>query len=185
MSDRRSFIVGGALLAASAWAGGRDSVRGIARWHTLGPLPPGVPAPNFRLFRLGGGTMSRDDLAGAVNVMTFWATWCGVCRTELADLDELATEYAQRKDVRFLAVNHEGGGLGRRQVERAVTHYQDKTGLALPVVMDDGSTSKAFRVRPIPHTVLLDREGMIRYVHVGRVSASTVRAEIERLLEGD
>ena len=185
MSDRRSFIVGGALLAAAGWAGGRDALRGITRWHTLGPLPPGVPAPSFRLYRVGGGTMGLDDLAGAINIITFWATWCGVCRTELVDLDALAVEYAQQQDVKFLAVNHEGGGLGRRQVERAIAHYQEKTGLALPVVMDDGSTSKAFRVRPIPHTIVLDRQSMVRYVHVGRVSASTLRAEIDRLLQGD
>lgn len=179
--SRLPLALGLVLVAAAAFTGGRDLVRGIERWHVMGPLPPGEAAPQFRLYVPGGGTMPGEQLHGAVTVMTFWATWCGVCRGELEDLDELAQDYDGREDVRFVAVNHEGGGLSRPQVEGLIAQYRAKTGLQLPVMLDDGSASRSFRVRPIPHTVVLDPEGMIRYVHLGRVSASTIRAEIDRL----
>lgn len=185
MNSRLTIGVGALLIAAAAWSGGRELSRGIANWHGMGPLPPGIESPEFRLFHVDGGTMTGADLKGSVSVMTFWATWCGVCRGELADMDTLEDEYADRDDVQFVAVNREGGGLSRRQVEAAVAGYQARMGLKLPVVLDDGSTSKAFRVRPIPHTVIFDRQGMIRHVHQGRVSASTVRAEVDRLLASD
>jgi hypothetical protein len=42
--------------------------------------------------------------------------------------------------------------------------------------------ARAFRVGPIPHTVVLDRAGRIRHVHQGRVRASTIADEIDDLL---
>ncbi len=182
MSGRLSLVVGIALVAGAAWSGGRELARGISSWSALGPLPPGIESPEFRVFGLDGGTMTGADLQGQVSVLTFWATWCGVCRGELADLDGLDDEYAERGGVQFLAVNHEGGGLSRPEVEAIVRNYRGRTGLELPVVLDDGSASRAFRVRPIPHTIVFDREGMIRHVHQGRVSASTIRTEVDRLL---
>ncbi|MBL4683616.1 MAG: TlpA family protein disulfide reductase [Nannocystaceae bacterium] len=182
MSGRLSLIVGAALVLGAAWSGGRELSRGVSSWSALGPLPPGLQAPRFRLFALDGGTVTGEDLQGSVTVMTFWATWCGACRGELADLDELDDEYADRDDVKFFAVNHEGGGLSRRQAQSVVRNYRVASGLKLPVVLDDGSAAQAFRVRPIPHTVVFDREGMIRHVHVGRISLATIRTEIDRLL---
>ncbi|MEM6996431.1 MAG: TlpA disulfide reductase family protein [Myxococcota bacterium] len=178
-------VLGAALVAGAAWSGGRELSRGVSSWSALGPLPPGLAPPTFRVFPLDGGTMTAADLEGRVSVLTFWATWCHVCEGELADLDALDDEYADRDDVQFFAVNHEGGGRSRPQVESEVRHFRDRTGLQLPVVLDDGSASRAFRVRPIPHTVVFDRAGMLRHVHQGRVSASTIRAEVDRLLAAD
>lgn len=182
MKAKLALPLGALLMVAAAYSGGQQLSRGIAAWDALGPLPPGIAAPEFRLFKMEGGELTAADLQGSVSIVTFWATWCGVCRTELADLDALHAEYRDHRDVQFLAVNHEGGGGSRSDAEAVVRNYQRATGLGLPVVLDDGSAARAFRVRPIPHTVVFDRAGMIRHVHQGRVSSSTIRGEIDRLL---
>lgn len=177
-----AIALGGVLVALAAASGLRDVARGVTQWSQLGPVPPGLPAPEFRVWSLDGEPMTGDDLRGSVAVVTFWATWCGACRDELAELDALhAGAYDGDDGVRFLAVNHDGG-LSRPQATATVEHYRQATGMALPCVLDDGSASRAFRVRPIPHTVVLDRDGMIRHVHQGRVSAETIHDEVQRLL---
>ena len=183
MNRRVAILAGVLIVAAAGWSGGKDLVRGMQSWHALGPLPPGQEAPPFELYRMEGGKLQAQELHGSVAVMTFWASWCGVCRGELEDLDRLDDEYKDRDDVKFLAVNHEGGGLTQRQAQNVVAHYQRATGLQLPVALDDGTAARAFRVRPIPHTIVFDREGKVRHVHLGRVSASTIRAEVDRLLQ--
>ena len=186
MSNRTIAIaLGVAVLGSAVLAGARDITEAVTHWARLAPLPPGQPAPEFRLYGLAGGEIRGDDLEGSVAVMTFWATWCRVCRGELEDLDELDDEYADREDVRFLAVNHEGRGLNRSQTTAVVRGYQRATGLGLPCALDDGSASRAFGVGAIPHTVVFDREGTIRFVHQGRVTASTIRDEVDRLLQGE
>jgi thiol-disulfide isomerase/thioredoxin len=173
--------VGAIFGALVGIAGGLELVRGVQSWSSTGPVAPGEPTPEFAVTLLDGGRLASTDLQGQVTIVTFWATWCGYCREELRDLDEIDDTYADRP-VRFLAVNHEGGGLKPRQAAALARNYRDHTGLGLPIGIDDGSMSRGFRVGPIPHTVLLDRDGRIRHVHQGRVRPSTITDEIDELL---
>lgn len=175
-----SILVGGLLVLGALGVGAVDGFHAAKNWSALGPLPPGEPVPPFRLAKLEGGTFSQSDLRGQVTVMTFWATWCGACKGELGDLDEIDDRFADR-DVQFVAVNWEGVRAEPARLRAHVQGYVRARDLGLPVAIDDGTMARQLRVGPIPHTVIFDRQGVLRYIHQGRVTSSTILEEIEEL----
>jgi thiol-disulfide isomerase/thioredoxin len=180
MKGRWVWILGAAIVAGALVQMGRDIVRASVDWSSMGPLPPGSEAPAFAVRRLDGGAFGPEQLQGRVSVVTFWATWCPACRSELGDLDELDDRYAGRAEVQFLAVNQEGAPPPEAWAR--ARGYVAEAGVQLPVAVDNGSMARTFRVGPIPHTVVFDRSGTVRHVHQGRVSNGTIADEIEDLL---
>jgi thiol-disulfide isomerase/thioredoxin len=174
-------IVGLGVVALAVIVGSVDAWHAARNFSRMGPLPPGEPLAEFRVAMLDGGEFTSAQLEGRVTVLTFWATWCPACRSELVDLDELDDDFVGSDDVQFLAVNWEGSGVPARARPRIAAGYRDQAGVGLPIAWDDGSMASALRVGPIPHTVVVDRRGTLRHVHQGRVSASTIAYEIEAL----
>jgi cytochrome c biogenesis protein CcmG, thiol:disulfide interchange protein DsbE len=174
-------LVGALVVALALFGAGRELHQGITRWDRLGPLPPGGPTPAFEVLTLDGGRFGPHDLRGKVSVVTFWATWCGACQSELSDLEELQHEYTGH-DVQFLAINHEGAGLSPLEAAARVKGFARARGMTLPTALDDGQAARSFRVGPIPHTLVVGRDGVVRHVHQGRVMSATLREEIDALL---
>ncbi len=113
--------------------------------------------------------MNRDVL-----ILDFWATWCGPCRQALPTLVEVASEYKER-GVKLFAVD-----LGETPDE--VRQFLDDSGLDLTVVMDDdGSIAERYHVEAIPQTVIIGRDGMVRYVHVG--TSPSLKSELTHVLD--
>jgi thiol-disulfide isomerase/thioredoxin len=173
-------IAGAAVIALVVAVGAVDGWHAAKNFSRMGPLPPGESLAAFRVPLVDGGEFGSEQLLGRVTVVTFWATWCPACRSELEDLDEIDDRIAG-DDVQFLAVNWEGRDVPIRARPKIAAGYRDKAGLGLPVAWDDGSMAAALRVGPIPHTVVIDRRGTLRHVHQGRVSASTIVDEVEAL----
>ena len=175
-------LAGGVVIAFALSVGAVDTYHAAKNFSKMGPLPPGESIPDFRVRMLDGGEFTADQLQGKVTVLTFWATWCPACRSELTDLDELDDDYANKGDVQFLAVNWEGSNVPPAARKTVAARYRKSANLGLPVAYDDGSMAKAVRVGPIPHTVILGRHGRLRYIHQGRVTSATIAEEIEALL---
>jgi thiol-disulfide isomerase/thioredoxin len=173
-------IAGLLVVALAVAVGGVDAWHAAQNFSRMGPLPPGEPLSAFRVALVDGGEFTSEQLQGRVTVVTFWATWCPACRSELEDLDEIDDALAG-DDVQFLAVNWEGRDVPARARPKIAASYRAQADLGLPVAWDDGSMAAALRVGPIPHTVVVDRRGMLRHVHQGRVSASTITEEVEAL----
>ncbi|MCX4239878.1 TlpA family protein disulfide reductase [Paraliomyxa miuraensis] len=174
-------LVGMGVVCLALLCAGRELHQGIVHWERLGPLPPGGPTPAFEVLTLDGGRFGPAELEGKVSVLTFWATWCGACKSELDDLDELQHEY-DGQSVQFLAINHDGGGLSPLEAAARVQGFARQRGMTLPTALDDGQASRSFRVGPIPHTLVVGPDGVVRHVHQGRVLSETLREEISELL---
>ncbi len=109
-----------------------------------------------------------------VVILDFWSTWCGPCIKALPMLSDVAAEYKDR-GVEFFAVD-----IGETPEE--VRQFLDSTSLDLAVVMDpDGAISDLYQVEPIPHTVIIGTDGIVRFVHVG--ASRNLRAELTRELD--
>ncbi len=120
----------------------------------------GQRAPDFSLPTLAGGRMSLSSLRGKVVLVDFWAQWCEPCKRELPQLDKLAREFAG-KDVVVLAVN-----LDKSQ-ENAQRLAQ-QLGLTLPVLLDSsGATAATYDLPKMPSSFIVDKKGVVRYVHEG------------------
>ena len=120
----------------------------------------GQPAPDFALKSSTGKNLRLSEYRGDVVMINFWATWCGPCRQEMPLLDELYARY-QRVGFNLLGVNIDDDS---RRAMRMV----DELGVNFPVLFDAGKeVSKLYEVDAMPVTILVDREGTVRYVHHG------------------
>jgi len=118
------------------------------------------PAHDFTLQSRSGETISLSDLKGDVVMVNFWATWCAPCRQEMPHLEAL---YQRYKDLGFtlLAVNVEDNRAGADKwlAERPVS---------FPVLFDPkNEVSKLYDVVAMPSTVMVGRDGTMRYIHHG------------------
>ena len=156
----------------------------------------GKPSPEFRLALLDGKdatkNVSKADLAGKVVVINFWATWCVPCMNELPDIQKLIKACAAaKKDVVVVALSQDEAGddpaslrtlvestLRDRKINLTATPF-GKVGLD-----PSGAIAQSFRVAGLPSTVVLDRDGFVRSVHVGfepKIGESLLK-EIDGLL---
>ena len=120
----------------------------------------GQSAPDFALKSSSGENLRLSEYRGDVVMINFWATWCGPCRQEMPLLDELYTRY-ERVGFNLLGVNIDDDS-------RRAMQMIDELGVNFPVLFDSAKeVSRLYEVDAMPVTVLVDREGQVRYVHHG------------------
>lgn len=120
----------------------------------------GQSAPDFALKSSSGENLRLSEFRGDVVMVNFWATWCGPCRQEMPLLDELYARYG-RVGFSLLGVNIDDNQ------SKAMTMISE-LGVDFPVLFDSSKeVSKLYDVDAMPVTVLIDREGTVRYVHQG------------------
>jgi cytochrome c biogenesis protein CcmG/thiol:disulfide interchange protein DsbE len=150
----------------------------IAGVLTAGPraAAPG-PAPDVALQTLEGASVRLADFKGKVVVVDFWASWCPPCKTSFPELDKLSRDY-KAKGVEVLAVNLDE----RRKDADAFLGAHPHT---MAVLFDPkGASPLAFGVKGMPSSFVLDREGNIRFTHLGYSGdvGAIYRGEIQQLL---
>ena len=139
-----SVIVVSALLASLAWAA--DKVSG--------------PAPGFTLQSRDGGKVSLGSLKGDVVMINFWATWCVPCREEMPHLEALYQRY-HKLGFKLLGVNVENDPEGAKK-------WLQETPVSFPVLFDTkNEVTKLYKVQTMPSTVIVARDGTVRYIHYG------------------
>ncbi len=117
-------------------------------------------APDFTLKTLEGNNLRLEEYRGQVVLINFWASWCGPCRQEMPLLDRLHHRY---EDTGFtvLGVNVEGDLEPAQEIV-------DQTKVTFPVLIDqDQRVSELYDLEAMPSTVVVDRDGVIRYIHLG------------------
>lgn len=120
----------------------------------------GLPAPDFVLKSSTGENLRLSEYLGDVVLINFWATWCGPCRQEMPLLDQLYTRY-ERVGFSLLGVNIDDDSARAMEMIREL-------GVSFPVLFDARKeVSQLYNVDAMPVTVLVDREGNVRYVHKG------------------
>ena len=157
----------------------------------------GKPAPDFRIYALDGPgkpkPLSAEDFKGKVLAIDFWATWCGPCLREMPEVRKMVDAYAAaNKDVRVVALSiddNDGVDLEsvRKKIEETLKEAEIVLGgnaVGLVAVDPAGAVSQKYGVQAIPSLVLIDREGVVRAVHVGYTGRDVLTAEIDALLEG-
>jgi len=117
-------------------------------------------APDFTLRGSDGRNVRLDELRGQVVLVNFWATWCGPCREEMPRLDTLYQKYHKSGFV-LLGVNVDDD-------PRTALATAAKLGVSFPVLLDtDKKVSKLYDLNTMPSTIVIDRDGKVRYLHRG------------------
>ena len=117
-------------------------------------------APDFTLKSNAGENLRLSEYRGEVVLINFWASWCGPCRQEMPVLSELHDKY-RALGFTVLGVNVEADSSKARKLLQELP-------VSFPVVFDsDSVVSKQYDVVAMPSTVLVDRDGNMRYLHKG------------------
>lgn len=93
-------------------------------------------------------------------MINFWASWCAPCRQEMPLLEDL---YKRYKDGGFtlLGVNVEEDSSAAQNLLRQVK-------VSFPILFDSSnSVSQLYKVEAMPSTIIVDRDGNVRFLHKG------------------
>ncbi len=146
----------------------------------------GKPAPDFDLPPLDGLAangqpipgLKRADLVGHVSLVNVFASWCGPCRQEHAELAALA------KDTRFRLV-----GIDYKDKPENARRFLDELGNPYAAIGVDarGRTGIDWGVYGVPETFIVGPDGVIRYKFIGPIGeeglATMLKPEIEKALK--
>ena len=166
--------------AASPAAGAAAAQHGLTdRMQDLGFQLPSraVQAVDFDLADLAGRVHSLQRYRGSVVFLNFWATWCGPCRTEMPDLQQLHDDLGNEAHFTMLAINLQEDAA---QVRR----FAGELGLSFQILLDSsGETSAAYGARTLPMSYIIDKDGAILARIIGiREWAEPEFAELFRVL---
>ena len=136
-----------------------------------GTVQPGQVIDNFSLPLFSGyqfdgrSEVQLDEFRGRIVVINFWASWCKPCEQEAAELQQAWDEYGPSGDVIFLGVDYV-------DTEPEARVYLKKFGITYPNGPDLAtSISQYFRIKGVPETYFVDRDGVLHYVQVGPFSS--------------
>jgi len=153
-----------------------------------GTVQPGAAIKDFT-FELfegykynGQSQIKLSDLRGKVVVINFWASWCKPCEQEAADLQAAWMEYEPTGQVVFIGADYV-------DTPKEADVYLKKFGITFPNGEDRDVArgrplSQYFRIKGVPETYFIDRDGILQYVQVGPfTSIEQIRVQVDKLLK--
>jgi len=138
----------------------------------------GQQQPGFKLLSNTGETITHSKFANETILINFWATWCVPCRAEMPMLMELHSEFANRG---FQVV-----GIALDDVEQ-VNKFIIEFGISYPILVGeadvmDTSTAYGNVAGVLPYSVLVDKNGIIRWQYAGEIERDELTKLIVELL---
>jgi len=134
------------------------------------PPKTGQPAPDFTLRSSTGKNVKLSERRGEVVMVNFWATWCAPCRQEMPQLNQLYDRY-RKNGFTLLAVSVDDNPDKALEMAKQL-------GVRFPVLIDSRKqVSRLYDIDAMPSTLLIDRDGKVRYLHRG------YRAGVEKQYE--
>ena len=114
-----------------------------------GPIP-------IELKDIDGNTVSKDDFAGQVTIINFWATWCPPCIEEIPSLNRLNKKLAG-SSFELISINY-------AEDNKTIAEFMKSVNVEFPVLLDkNGKFAKQWNVISYPSTFIIDSKGVIQY----------------------
>jgi len=169
------------LIGAATWIVDRPTDDSVTRLP--GAAPAGAPPrtgdvpPDFSATAIDGSAVSMAALKGQPTWLTFGASWCPDCRAEATDLQATYAKYRPQG----LAVL----GVFIDEPESAVADYAKRVGFTFPLLADpQGKIADMYRTYGIPIHFFVGRDGIIREVRIGRLTAGDMEQLVQQLVRG-
>jgi len=139
----------------------------------------GAQAPAFELADQIGDkhTVSLSDGSGKVTIVDFWATWCEPCKDSFPHYQKMVDEFGGKLVVIGISVDEDPSGI---------PDFAKKTGVSFPLLWDDGQAlSSEYHPPTMPTSYILDKNGIVRFVHAGFHSGdeAKIEAHVKELMQ--
>ncbi|ERM15838.1 TlpA family protein disulfide reductase [Brevibacillus laterosporus] len=140
-------------------------------------IAQGAKAPAFELPSMDGTRYKFSGQRQKPLVLNFWASWCGPCRMEAADLQKL---YEKNKgNVDFYAIN-----LTKTDDLDSVKGFVDTYKLTMPILFDqDETVAKQYQILAIPTTFIIDPNGVVTYKVMGSIQPGVFQTELDKVVK--
>ncbi|GAA4293879.1 cytochrome c biogenesis protein CcdA [Anaerocolumna aminovalerica] len=150
--------------------------------------PEYPPAYDFTLTDQYGNTHTLSDYKGKVVFLNFWASWCGPCKKEMPDIEELYQKYNLNQDeVVFLGVaNPKSKDYPHNSDEEKdeILEFLDENGYKFPTVFDEtGEILMNYYITAFPTTFMINKEGNVMGYIPGMMTKDIMESVIEQTLE--
>jgi cytochrome c-type biogenesis protein len=130
----------------------------------------GKPAPDYSSVTLAGNAISLAALRGKTVLLNVWATWCAPCKEEIPYLEKLHGEYSGR------GLEIVGVSVDARGEEKKIEGFARDLSMTYPVWLDpDQRVMSSFLAIGVPASYLIDRDGILRWRHLGVLRPSDER----------
>ncbi|MCA1633736.1 MAG: TlpA family protein disulfide reductase [Acidobacteria bacterium] len=165
----------------------RDGEEGVYAGTTSPPeivsgyVPEGVMSREFKL--LQEGRFKLSDFSGKVVVLNLWASWCGPCRREIPEIEEVRRDYAAR-GVEFVGLTAENPQADGERVRKFVR--ESRLGYRIGWIDRESARALMRGHNMIPQTFVIAGDGQIVTHLKGYAPGRTtdlLREAIERALE--
>jgi cytochrome c biogenesis protein CcmG/thiol:disulfide interchange protein DsbE len=153
-----------------------------------GTVQPGADVKDFTFGLFPGyeynqqGQVKLSDLRGKVVVVNFWASWCKPCEQEAAELEAAWKAYEPSGQVVFIGADYV-------DTPNEANVYLKKFNITYPNGEDRDlqhgrPLSQYFRIKGVPETYFIDKQGVLRYVQIGPfTSVEQIHTQIDALLK--
>jgi peroxiredoxin len=120
----------------------------------------------------GGASISIASLQGKVAIVDFWATWCEPCKKSFPKLEELNVKY-RNSGLQIVGVSEDDDAGG-------IPMFAKELGTKFPLVWDqEKSIAAKWQPKSMPCTFVVDKNGIVRFVHFGFHDGEEVAIEQE------
>lgn len=132
----------------------------------------GAQVPAYRAATLEGDTVALSDFRGRPVLVNLWATWCAPCRRE--------TPYLQSVSERFADQGLEvvGVSVDNRTARGSIREFMEEYGVTYTILHDPaGRALDTFSAIGLPVTLLVDGDGIVRFLQLGPIPEGYPRFE--------
>lgn len=139
------------------------------------PVQVDYAAPELNLTTLEGNAASLTDYRGNVVLVNLWATWCPPCTEEMPTLQAFYERY-RSEGFELIAIDQ---GETLAEVKPFVADF----GLTFPIWLDqDNEAGSSFKTMHLPSSYVIDREGRVRLMWIGGISAANLEKYVPNII---
>ena len=143
--------------------------------QTPSPTPASKIAPDFTLTDVDGKTFRLSDQQGKVVVLEFMRTTCPACVAESPRLRDLRSQFGSNVVMVMLSIDPVG------DTDSVLRDYRNQNVMGWIAIGDKAQVFQGYAVDATPTIFIIDKNGYIKYQHVGVTETSTLVGEVDRL----